>query len=125
MISISSLEESKVVDKRTGLDIKVSTTVRKIFRKAFPDKFLDMRNARLNYYISEDFSSNSSNVVHFFKLGKNGELAEIRKGSGGIYYISAIRKNTIDILVIQSDWIKPKFKSKPLNTDNFGRIITW
>jgi hypothetical protein len=127
MKKIAGLEITDVKDPKTGLSISVSTTTRKMFRKMYPDQYGPMRNVRLNYVIAEEFAKNSSNVVHYFRLGKEKDsgVAEIRSGGAGVYYISAIRQDSIDILTVQASWLQPKYKgsaSNPLETDELGRM---
>lgn len=113
MLKIAGMEETEVTDPKTGLTINVSTTARLIFRKMFPTEYGALRNARLNAIIAEDFAKSSNNAVHYFRLGKEKDqgVAEIRSASiSGVFYISAIRENSIDIITIQSDWLRPKYK---------------
>ena len=127
MKKVAALEETEVVDPSSGKQIRVSTTTRLLYRKAYPQEYGNMRNARLNQEIAEDFASNASNVLHYFRLGKKGtsrteyrppgaeegniygNVAEIR-GSSTSFFISAIQDNTIDILTIQNSWLKPKYR---------------
>jgi len=125
MIKYSELENSEVLDRKTNKKIRISTTVRLVYRKAYPEDYGVLRNARLNIIIAKDFNDNSSNVLHYFRLGGGGSqtshqpsgaseginysnAAEIR-GSSSSFFISAIKSDSIDILTIQSDWIKPKY----------------
>lgn len=110
MIKNSGLEETKITDPKTGKDIFVSTTARLVFRKYWPDKFGFMRNANLNEIIAKNFSS-QHDVVHYFWIDKTKRIiAEIRQGDSGFFYISAIRDNRIDIITIQSQWLRPKYR---------------
>lgn len=120
MIKKAGIEESTVADPATGLPIRVSTTVRKVYRKKFrgmEEGYERMKNAELNEIIAEYFAASSSKVVHYFKLGKIGEqdrtVAEIRNRSGStMFYISAIRGGNIDVLTLQNAWKSPKFTSR-------------
>jgi hypothetical protein len=128
MKKIAGLEATDVNDPKTGLTISVSTTTRKMFRKMYPEQYGGMRNVRLNYVIAEEFAKSSANVVHYFRLGKDKDagVAEIRSGGSGVYYISAIRERSVDILTVQASWLQPKYKgsaSSPMETDEFGRMV--
>jgi hypothetical protein len=115
MLKQGEMEEVESKDPKTGLTIRISTTTRLVYRHMYPEQYGDLRNIRLNDVIAKQFSG--SDVVHYFRLGTGSEkgtghggVAEIRYGPSGIYYISAIRQNSIDILTVQSDWLKPKYK---------------
>jgi hypothetical protein len=103
------MEESGVKDLSTGFPIRVSITVRKFYRKTLPETYGPMRNANLNKEIANDFNHQSSKILHYFPLSKKGprEIGEIR-GSGNMYYISAIRNGFIDVLAIKEGWLKVK-----------------
>ena len=137
MNKTAALEETEVVDPSSGKQIRISTTTRLLYRKAYPQEYGDMRNARLNQAIAKDFASNSGNVLHYFRLGKRGaprnehkpegaeegkvygNVAEIR-GNASSFFISAIQDDTIDILTIQNSWIKPKYKGSQDKPMAFG-----
>lgn len=127
MIKLASLEDTETTDPKTGKTIRISTTVRLIYRKLYPQEYGDMRNARLNLVIAKDFVANANNVLHYFRLGSKevsrtehqpagaekgkvyANVAEIR-GTSSSFYVSAIQDNSIDILTIQKSWYKPKYK---------------
>lgn len=109
-IKVSGLEESEKKDSATELEIRVSTTVRMIFRKMYPEEFESMRNFKLNRFIASHFSSYGSGIEHYFKAKKDGKVTgtiEVRN-AGDFYYFSAIRKGYIDILTIKSDYSRPE-----------------
>jgi hypothetical protein len=108
---IAGLEETEVADSRTGKVIRISTTVRIIYRKLYPEEYGTMRNARLNQVIAADFAQQSGNVLHYFRLGKDasGGIGEIR-GSSSSFFVSALKSETIDVLVIQKSWLKPRYQ---------------
>lgn len=126
MLKLAGLEDSDMSDPKTGKKIRISTTVRLIYRKAYPDVYGSMRNSKLNIVIAKDFIKNSNNVLHYFRLGSKGQsrteykppghvsgevyanVAEIR-GSTSSYFISALKDNSIDILTIQASWLKPRY----------------
>lgn len=121
------MEKTEITDPKTGKVIAISTTARLVWREAWPAEYADMRNARLNIEIAKDFASSSGNVVHYFNLGSKDSggsphkgTAEIRAGGSSFYYISAIRSTTIDIISIQADWLKPKYKGSRDNPMELG-----
>lgn len=132
-----SLEETKISDSSTGRHIRISTTVRLMYRKAYPDEYGHLRNARLNQIIARDFVANSSNILHYFRLGKKDKsqadyqppgaekgkvysgTGEIR-GSSSFYFISAIKDDSIDILTVQASWLKPKYKGSESDPIEMG-----
>lgn len=105
------MEESGLSDSATGRKIRVSVTVRKLYREI--EQYQGLRNAKLNQIIAKDFSSQGSQVLHHFRLtkGSKKEVGEIR-GSADIYYISALRDGYIDILTMQGRWVEPKYRVK-------------
>lgn len=110
MVKIAGFESSEKTDPRNDKDIYISVTARKIFRKMYP-RFSNTRNNIVNEIIANDFIKNTNNVIHLFWLDKEKRvIAEIRKGFSGVFYISAIRNNRVDILTFQSSWLKPKYK---------------
>lgn len=86
-----------------------------------------MRNVQLNDLIAREFAKNANQVLHYFRLGDAdqtrteyqppgaepgkvyADVAEIR-GSSSFFYISAIRGEYIDILTVQSSWLKPRYR---------------
>ena len=113
MIKSGGLEQTDKSDSRTNRDIAVSTTTRIMFRKLWPEEYGHLRNTKLNDVIATTFMQNSSNVYHYFWIDKeNRTIAEIRGGPSGIFFISALRGNRIDILTVQSSWKAPKYRPR-------------
>lgn len=121
MLKLAKLEETEMTDSKSGKAIRISTTTRLIYRKIYPE-LESVRNARLNILIAKDFVKNASNVLHYFRLGKkeqtrtesaeeniSADVAEIR-GNQSFFFVSAIRDNYIDILTVQTSWLKPKYR---------------
>jgi hypothetical protein len=125
MIKKGGLEETTQTDSVWGRPVRISTTVRKAYRKIYAGTDLgleSMRNAQLNELIAKDFINSSGRVVHYFRLGskddEDREWAEIRnmvKGGRGLFqfYVSAIRSGSVDVLAIQGKYIKTKFRKTP------------
>lgn len=127
MLKLAGLEDTEMTDSKTGKKIRISTTVRLIYRKSRPEEYGSMRNSVLNVEIAKDFVANSGNILHYFRLGKkettrteheppgaekgmiHANVAEIR-GSASSFFISAIQDSSVDILTIQNNWMKPKYK---------------
>ncbi len=136
MDKIATLEETEITDPKSGKAIRISTTARLVYRKMYPADYGSLRNARLNLIIAKEFVQNSGHVLHYFRLGKKGprtehkpsggeegqiyaNVAEIR-GTSKFFFISAIKENSIDILTIQSNWLKPKYQGSKENPIALG-----
>jgi len=122
----AAMESAESTDPKTGKKIRVSTTTRLIYRETYPTEYGHLRNSRLNQVIARDFIQASSQVVHYFRLGTGDDsgtthrgVAEIR-GNSSSFFISAIREGYIDILTIQNDWLKPKYKGSSDNPIALG-----
>lgn len=125
MKKLAGLEATTITDPATGRPIRVSTSARIVYRKIYAgyiEGIENMRNAQLNEMIATDFANSAGRIVHYFKLGKKEEQnrgwAEIRnmvKGGRGLFqfYVSAVRADSIDILIIQGKYIKTKFRRTP------------
>lgn len=118
MKKIAELENSEVVDPKTGLEIAVSTTARIKLRELFRADFANIRNYELNNFAARKFAKSSSNVLHYFPLKKNQEgqaelWGEIRDG-GSFLFVSAIRARTVDILTIQKNWREPTVRREKM-----------
>ena len=123
-IKIAGMEDSGVLDKRTKLPIRVSTTVRMKYRKYFSaewgdrrDILYDLRNIELNEVIAQDFAANSQNIVHMF-LSNQSDIAskkrmwvEIRAESNSSrpfnFFFSIIKPDSIDIIGTNTSYKKP------------------
>lgn len=104
------MEETQQTDPATGRKIRVSTTARKLYRLV--EQYQGIRNAKLNEIIAKDFIESARMIQHHFVLTKQKkEIGEIR-GSSDIYFVSAIRPSSVDILTIQGKWVEPKYKVK-------------
>ncbi len=116
------IEDSTIIDGASGKQIRISTTVRKKYREYFAgqngrDDFSRTRNFELNDIIANDFAASSANVKHMFVSKQDPskkEFIEIRTISRGKravafnMFFSVIRQNTIDIITISKNWIKPE-----------------
>lgn len=132
-----SLEVTEIKDPATNKPIAVSTTARLMYRKAYPNDYGNMRNARLNEIIAKDFAANSGKILHYFRLGAKKKsqtehkplgaepnkiyagVAEIR-GSASFYFIAARKDDGINILTIQASWLKPKYRGSESNPIALG-----
>lgn len=121
MIKQASLEETEITDPRHGKEIRISTTTRLIYRKAYPQEYGAMRNARLNQVIAKEFAAQANSVLHYFRLGESGRegVAEIR-GNASSFFIAAIKDDSVDVLTIQNSWFKPKYRGTRENPIELG-----
>ena len=121
MIKKAGLEQSSLVDPKTGLKIRVSTTARIRYREYLKDNFPEkesLSNIVLNDVIASDFYKSSNNVLHYFIAkssnisGQNREWIEVRKLSDSRgkmqIFLSVLREGYIDIITIPEIWKKPK-----------------
>lgn len=141
MKKTAGLEDTGITDQVHGKPIRVSTTVRMIYRKTWNNPefrdFSSMRNTTLNEIIARDFVNSSDKVIHYFALGRindqQRDLGEIRNlsidGTGLFkFFISAVRDGSVDILTIQSKYIKPVDKNgKPIfkTKEDVVRRLRW
>ena len=118
----AGIEESSVVDSRTNLKIHVSTTARLIYiNQYFDGDRMGMSNVELNDFIAKDFLNSASAAEHMF-LARSSEASsgkrewiEIRKvlvNRPFKYFFSIIKRESINIIFISTDYKKPKKKRK-------------
>jgi len=120
----AGMEEAGLTDPRTGLPIRVSTTVRLKYRKYF-DEFwagkrevlYDLRNKQLNEVIAQDFAVSHNDAVHMFLSNTSSihsqkrSWIEVRKvkGRGAFnFFFSVIRPDGIDIITTSTRYNKPR-----------------
>ena len=126
----ADLEATGHMDSKTGLPIRVSTTVRKKYRKYWSGQemgggtysrmnWASLENDPLNKVIAEDFEHSGDGVVHHFKSNKSPadgdpEWIEIRivrsYGRGKMpfnIFLSVIRGSSIDIITVTTAYRKP------------------
>jgi hypothetical protein len=127
----AGLEDTGQMDSKTGLPIRVSTTVRKKYRKYWSGQELgagsysrmnwaSLENDSLNKIIAQDFDNSADGVVHHFKSNKpsasdNPEWIEIRivrSYGGGMkmpfnIFLSVIRDSSVDIITVTTAYRKP------------------
>lgn len=124
----SSLVETGVVDPKRGLKIRVTTTVRKIFRQDYknynfppqPEKtFENAGILELSIYIAELFAKNSDKVKDVFSnISRSQNLIEIRSFGSNSYFVTALRDGFADIIGVQGQYLSKKVKEK-------GRVQNW
>lgn len=118
----AGIEESSVVDSRTNLKIHVSTTARLIYiNQYFDGDRMGMSNVELNDFIAKDFLNSASAAEHMF-LARSSEAGsgkrewiEVRKvlvNRPFKYFFSIIKRESINIIFISTDYKKPKKKRK-------------
>lgn len=108
--------------EQAGNGIGVTTTARIKAREFYASQnnliWSTARNDKVNDLLASDFMSADPQTR--FKL-KSGEVAEIRK-SGTFYYVAAIRRNTYDILIIQTTMkqVSPEVSKRRLESPTWG-----
>lgn len=116
MRKISALEDTTISDPNSGKIIRISTSTRIYFRRAFPD-YSHVRNERLNLVIAKEFAKASSKVLHYFPLKKgtgkssdgiSEDMAQIR-GNKNYFFIGIVRGSNIDVIAVQTSWLKPRY----------------
>ncbi len=123
MYKKAAIEDSGLVDPRTSLPIRVSTTARLKYRQYFDERYThrdvlyDLNNKELNEIIAQDFAVSANNALHMF-LSKSSNIAtkkrewmEIRQVTGRRafnYFFSIIRSDGIDILTTSTKYVRPK-----------------
>lgn len=120
----AGMEQSTMTDPRTNLPIRISTTVRKKYRKYFDEKYSDRRdilydlgNRQLNDVIAQDFAASSDSVVHMFMANESNlatkrrnwiEIRKVKTRSAFHFFFSIIRSDGIDIITTSTRYIKPR-----------------
>ena len=123
----SSLVETDVTDPETGFKVRVTTTVRKIFRQDYksynfppqPEKtFENAGILELSNYIAELYAKNSGNVKDkFSNISRSQNVMEIRSFGSNSYFVTALREGYADIVGVQGQYRSKKMKEKGNITD--------
>ena len=103
------IEDSGITDSKTGLPIRISIGVRKLYRTTFDEQ--GASNKEINQIMASDFSSDAGGVVHYFPSKTTpGSWLELRRSSKKYinYYVSIRRASgnsitSIDIIKFQTD----------------------
>ena len=119
----AGMEQSTLSDPRTNLPIRVSTTVRKNYRRYFGEMFSDRRdmlhdlsNRQLNDIIAQDFAASSDSVVHMFVSNTSSvasqkrswiEIRKVKTRRAFHFFFSVIRPDGIDIITTSTRYKKP------------------
>lgn len=115
--------DTGITDEKTGKTIRVTTTVRRIFRQDFgqtafppdPNKTFDNAGIKeLSEYAARLFSAGTvqyqwENPAKPETETSGGPL-EIRSFGTNSYFVASIKDSTIDIVSIQSKWASEKVK---------------
>ena len=123
----AGLEDSNIVDSFSyNKSIRISTTARKKIREACQglpgyEDLSSMNNLELNPYLAGVFkdSGRDENLLHYFLLRGTTKDSptwiEIRyinnealRVLGFNYFFSILRQDSIDIITLASEYIKPK-----------------
>lgn len=112
--------ETGVVDTKRNRQIRVNTTVRKIFKQDYkslafpPDPIKTFENAgilELSKYIAELYAKNANNVKHIWKNPNRSEnVMEIRSFGTNQYFVAIISDEYCDIVSVQGQWLSKKMK---------------
>ena len=142
IIKTAGLEESSFTDPRTGLVIRISTTVRIKYRKYYrrgtqdvvnynefgsksdsSEDSMHFTNTELNDIIAQDFARSSDGAKHMFVANTSNissrkrEWVEVRSVTPNRpfnIFFSVIRPEHIDIINISTRWIKPRRNRTPI-----------
>ena len=123
-IKKAGMEESGLTDPRTNLPIRVSTTVRKNYRRYFNevwsgnrDMLYDLGNRQLNEIIGQDFAVSADSVVHMFLSNSSSissqkrawiEIRKVKTRRAFHFFFSVIRPEGIDIIGTSTRYHKPR-----------------
>lgn len=112
--------ETGVIDPKRGRQIRVNTTVRKIFKQDYrtmafpPDPIKTFENAgilELSKYIAELYAKNANNVKHVWRNPKRSEnVMEIRSFGTNQFFVAMLSEEYCDIVSIQGQWLSKKMK---------------
>lgn len=118
--------ETGVVDPKRGKQIRVNTSVRKIFKQDYrtmafpPDPVKTFENAgilELSKYIAELYAKNSNNVKHVWRNPSRSEnVMEVRSFGSNQYFITMLSEEYCDIVSVQGQWLSKKMKEYRAST---------
>ena len=124
IIKIAGMEESGLTDPRTGLPIRVSTTVRLKYRKYFNEfwssqreMLYDLGNKQLNEVIAQDFAASHNGAIHMFLSNTSNietrkrswiEIRKVQGRSAFNVFFAIIRTDGIDIITTSTRYFKPQ-----------------
>ena len=128
LFKTAALESSTFSDSKTGKAIRVSTTMRKIYRETVDKEVFTkiygsdiLSNKLLNDLIAQDFISSSDGTMHMFLANTSPEgdaqreWVEIRRAKVSVpfnYFLAIRRASTIDIISVIKDEYKVPKKSR-------------
>lgn len=130
--------ETEVTDSQTGKQIRVTTTVRKIFRQdhggqAFPmdtNKTFDNAGIKeLSEYIAKLFSSGTTQYQwsnpNKPETETSGGMLEIRSFGSNKYFVASLKDGFTDILSVQGKWASEKVRKmlggRHMETSRLGK----
>lgn len=132
--------DTGISDPISGLEVRVTTTVRKVFRQDYkdtpfpPDPNLNFSNAGikdLSVYIAKLFAANSDNVKYTWENPNkpasetSGGTLEIRSFGSNQYFVASIKDSTVDVISIQGKWASDRVKSmlngRHMETSRLGK----
>ena len=113
LIKAAGAEDSGMTDPRTGLQIYVTTTVRKKYREYFSEVkslkynreiYSDLRNNELNQIIAQDFAASAEGVRHYF-LANSSDIATRKRQWIEIRQVHSKRPFIFFLAIIGSGYI--------------------
>lgn len=114
--------ETGITDPKRGRQIRVNTTVRKIYKQDFktmafpPNPLKTFENAgilELSKYIAEEYAKNAANVKNVWKNeAKSPNIMEIRSFGTNKYFVTILTEEFCDIISIQGQWLSQKQKKQ-------------
>lgn len=114
--------ETGVTDPKRGRQIRVNTTVRKIYKQDFktmafpPNPLKTFENAgilELSKYIAEEYAKNAANVKKVWRNEKKSpNILEIRSFGTNKYFVTILTEEFCDIISIQGQWLSQKQKKQ-------------
>lgn len=126
LIKVAGAEDSGMTDPRTGLQIYVTTTVRKKYREYFSEAkslkhnrevYSDLRNNELNQIIAQDFAASAEGVRHYFLANSSDiatrkrqwiEIRQVHSKRPFIFFLAIIGSGYINLIGTTTRFIQPR-----------------
>ena len=109
-----------VVDPARGKEIRVNTTVRKIFKQDYktmafpPNTIKTFENAgilELSKYIAELYAKSANKIDHVWRNPSRSEnVMEIRSFGSNQFFVTILSEEYCDIVSVQGQWLSEKIK---------------
>lgn len=109
-----------ITDPARGKEIRINTTVRKIFKQDYktmafpPNTVKTFENAgilELSKYIAELYAKSSNKINHTWKNpSKSENVMEIRSFGSNQFFVTILSEQYCDIISVQGQWLSEKLK---------------